>query len=117
MNRLLVVDDEPEIGEVIRALLEDANTKVLCARDGVEALELTRSALPALVLTDVMMPRLDGLELCAVIKSDPATRHIPVILMSAGRKPRENPSADLFVPKPFDAATLEEAIGRLLPSA
>ena len=83
MTTILVVDDEAPIVDLVRFTLEDAEVRVVEASDGAEALVLARRIKPDLVLLDVHMPRLDGLEVCRQLTQGPATRHIPVILISA----------------------------------
>jgi CheY-like chemotaxis protein len=83
--RVLVVDDEDLVRRVIGTLLRRAGFEVDEARDGLEALACLRTALPDLVLTDLDMPRCTGEELCAAIKRDHATTHIPVLLMTGGQ--------------------------------
>jgi CheY-like chemotaxis protein len=83
VKTVLVVDDEADIVEVILAVLAEHDVTVLAAYDGRAALELARRARPDLVLSDVMMPGLDGRELCALIKADPDLAGTRVALMSA----------------------------------
>ncbi len=87
MNRVtvVVVDDERPILELLQEVLEGEGYAVVTAADGMTALELVRTLRPALVLTDIMLPRMDGLTLCAQLQADPQTAHLPVLLMSAGR--------------------------------
>ena len=79
---ILVVDDEPTNLQVLRNVLQ-ADYRLLFAREGARALELAKSALPQLILLDVMMPGMTGHEVCAQLKADPATAHIPVIFVTA----------------------------------
>jgi CheY-like chemotaxis protein len=83
--RVLVVDDEDLVRRVIGTLLRRAGFEVDEARDGLEALGCIQAATPDLVLTDLDMPRCSGEELCTAIKSDHATTHIPVLLMTGGQ--------------------------------
>ena len=80
--RLLLVDDEPANLQVLRQVLQD-DYRLLFARDGHKALELARSESPALILLDVMMPELSGLDVCRTLKSQDATSGIPVIFVTA----------------------------------
>jgi len=82
-RRILVVDDEIHILHVIGYKLRQAGYEVLTARDGPEALEMAQVELPDLVITDYHMPRLSGLELSQRLRHLPATRDIPVILLTA----------------------------------
>ncbi|GJQ25687.1 MAG: hypothetical protein HBSAPP02_07190 [Phycisphaerae bacterium] len=81
--KILVCDDEPHIVHVVAAKLRGAGFEVLTAADGQEGLELAREAHPDLIFTDYQMPSLSGLELCARLRADPATRDIPAVMLSA----------------------------------
>ncbi len=113
-RRVLIVEDHDEL----RAFLVGEIGKrhgVLAAADGVQGLEMARSKLPDLVLTDVMMPRMNGYELCRELKADPSTRNVPVILITARHGVEAaidgfSAQADDFVPKPF---ALPELLARI----
>ena len=85
---ILVVDDVPDNVEILQMRLESQGYEVVTAGDGVEALEKVRELRPDLVLLDIMMPKLDGIETVKQIKADPSLPFIPVILVTAGRTPR-----------------------------
>jgi CheY-like chemotaxis protein len=98
---VLIVDDEPDILAMLRDLLEEAGFVVLTARDGRAALALLAHTPVALVLTDLMMPQVTGLQLAEQMRSDPRTAAIPVLAMSAALPSH---MADVFaavLPKPF----------------
>lgn len=98
---VLIVDDEPGILAMLRDVLEDAGFAVLTAHDGKAALALLAHTAVALVLTDLMMPQVTGLQLAEQMRSDPRTAAIPVLVMSAALPPH---IADVFaaaLPKPF----------------
>lgn len=80
---ILLADDETDVALVASTRLEVSGYEVVIAADGEEALALFRSRRPDLVLLDILMPRLDGFQVCSIIKSDPATRDVPVIIFSA----------------------------------
>lgn len=80
---ILVVDDHEQNLELIQAYLEDMGCKVRTATDGMAALKVIEEQQPDLILLDVMMPRMSGFQLCTKIKSDPATRDIPVVMVTA----------------------------------
>lgn len=82
-RRILIADDETHILNVLSMKLQNGGYEVLTAADGAEALALTRSGRPELVITDYQMPRMSGLELCSLLEADPATRDIPIILLTA----------------------------------
>jgi CheY-like chemotaxis protein len=83
MPVVLVVDDNRENLELLEAYLEDIDCRTIPATDGPEALEAVKNDKPDLVLLDIMMPKMSGFEVCRKIKSDPATSHIPVIMVTA----------------------------------
>ncbi len=109
--RVLVVDDEPPIREILKFQLENAGYSVACAGDGQEGLELVAESPPDLVILDLMIPRMDGYEVCRRIKSEFDTRHIPVIMLTARGeldeklKGLENGAND-YVVKPFSMPEL-----------
>lgn len=83
MYRILVVDDEPHIRQILKFTLEKAAYQVFCAADGEEALEKMAEVKPSLVLLDVMMPKMDGFEVCRKMRQDFALSQIPVIMLTA----------------------------------
>jgi CheY-like chemotaxis protein len=110
---ILVADDETPIVDLLRDLLEEGGHTVLGARDGREALALARRERPDLVISDVMMPHIDGVQLARLLQGDPLTHGVVVILMSAA------PSPDLaavgavaFLAKPFDLESAVRTIAR-----
>jgi two-component system response regulator MprA len=107
---VLVVDDERPIVDLLEDLLQDQGYTVRRAYDGMTALQQIEREMPDLVVTDVMMPRLDGLTLFNEIRTRAAT--LPVILMSAAVTPRKIDAT--FVPKPFDIDTLLDIVDEKL---
>ena len=112
---VLVVDDEPPIVEMLRELLEDEGFVVLTASDGQAALAVATEATPDLILTDLMMPLLDGRALRARLQDQPLTAQIPVLLMSAGGHARAEDGFATFIVKPFSVDVLLDAIHQHLP--
>lgn len=118
-RRLLICDDEPHVLEGLRFLLRRPNRKITLARNGREALELITAERPDLVITDVMMPELSGLELVAELRARPETAALPVVIVTArGQRDdvavaREVWGAHL-ISKPFDPAALRELVADLL---
>lgn len=115
---VLVVDDNEDMRHYVRSLLID-QYYVLEAPDGKSGLKLAQESLPDLILTDVMMPVMNGLTFCARIKSDPLTSHIPVILLTARSSENQlaeglNKGADAYLTKPFNANVLLAQIESLL---
>ncbi len=82
-STVLVVDDNLQNLELVMAYLEDVDCEILSAEGGPQALEIIRATPPDLVLLDVMMPQISGFEVCKQIKNNPATAHIPVIMVTA----------------------------------
>src|SRR5919197_5107636 len=115
MSLVLVADDEPAVLEVLTEVVEDLGHQVLRAHDGREALHIAKQQHPQLVVTDHMMPRLSGLELCRALKSDDDLRSVPVILLSAAL-PLEANEASAFLAKPFELDEFESLVKRTLLS-
>jgi len=116
--RLLVVEDHDDVRQYLSQLLED-DYAVLTAGDGLAGWEQTLAHLPDVVISDVMMPRSDGLELCRKIKQHPKTRHIPVILLTARTAALHQleglgVGADDYVSKPFNPQLLQAKVAALL---
>lgn len=115
-SRVLVVDDDPLIREVLQTILNLRELEVTTASDGAEALALlAEDPLPDVVVCDVMMPGIDGLEVCRRIKGDPRTTSVPVILLTArdraeDRAAGEAAGCDDYVTKPFSPLGLIERI-------
>lgn len=83
MKKVLLVDDDMEFCEAAKLLLESKGYAVATANDGKEGLEKVRSELPDLVILDVMMPEMNGYDVCVVLKADPEFKNLPVILLTA----------------------------------
>jgi DNA-binding response OmpR family regulator len=110
-KRVLFIEDESELLDLMKIRLEANGYEMESALDGEEGLEKARSLMPELVLLDIQLPRLNGLKVCKSIKSDPATKKIPVIIISASIVkdlwPRSKKAgADDVISKPFDADEL-----------
>jgi CheY-like chemotaxis protein len=117
MATILVVDDEKPVRQFLVTAFEQQGHQVLEAYHGRHALNVlaTTSPYPDLVLSDIMMPIVGGVELCNILKSDPSTANIPVVLMSAAHSRASMLSrADAVIAKPFDLDTLDALIERLL---
>ncbi len=119
--KILLADDEQDIALVARMRLEVSGYEVATAADGAEAIERFESFQPDLVLLDLRMPKLDGYQVCRMLKSNPATRSVPVIIFSASssqalaleRKCLEL-GADDFVRKPYSSEELLAKVRRYL---
>jgi two-component system phosphate regulon response regulator PhoB len=117
--KILVVDDEPDVLELIDANLRTAGYDVALATDGAEALRKARDAAPQLIVLDLMLPEMDGLEVCKALRRDPATRPIPIIMLTARASEIDRVlglelGADDYVTKPFSLRELVLRIRKLL---
>ncbi len=109
---LLVVEDNPELLIFLKQNFRDTFHTVLTATNGVNALEIIRSMQPDIILSDVVMPRMDGFDLCRIVKSDISISHIPVVLLTARTGSEDTLlgyklGADAYVTKPFDIDFLQ----------
>ena len=112
---VLVVDDNPDLTDFLRKSLGEYFKRVVIASDGVEALQLTKSHAPDIIISDVMMPRMNGYELCKNIKEDITISHIPIVLLTARDDKQSQLSgykngADAYLTKPFEIEMLMEII-------
>ncbi|HEX8636310.1 MAG TPA: PAS domain S-box protein [Pyrinomonadaceae bacterium] len=120
---VLIVNDSPDALALTGVVLQQAGYRVLAAADGLEGLELARRELPSLIISDVMMPHLDGIELCRRLRADARLHLTPVILISAQRKDTETAleglqaGADDYLEAPFDPPRLVAQVARLLERA
>ncbi len=114
MSTILLVDDEHDMLELFTEVLEQMDHHVISARDGLEALRLAREIKPDMVVTDWMMPRMNGVELCQRMHEDARLREIPIILHSS----ESNPHAPgvRFIPKASPLEEFEGLVRRLLAS-
>lgn len=114
-EKILIVEDEKDIVELLHYNLEKENFKIQSANNGQKALDLVRKNHPDLVILDLMLPEIDGLEVCRILKRDPKTSHIPIIMLTA--KAGESDKivglelgADDYITKPF---SIKELIARI----
>ncbi|TRO83824.1 response regulator [Desulfuromonas acetexigens] len=118
-KKILIVEDEESLLKLESILLISKGFEVKGVANGRAALEAVAEDKPDLVLLDIMLPEIDGFEVCRQLKSDPATRHIPVIMLTA-KKSREDMvrgekvGADWYITKPFKSAMVIETIQRFL---
>ena len=115
---ILIIDDNESMRTYLKGTLH-ANYKVIEAQNGEEGLKIARKTVPQLVVSDVMMPVMDGMEFCSRMKEDMTTCHIPVILLTAKSLEEQriegyNKGADSYITKPFTAETLVARIDNLL---
>jgi two-component system phosphate regulon response regulator PhoB len=118
-TKILVVDDEQDIRELVELnLARDGYEMILC-ESGQEALDLARSKLPNLIVLDLMLPDIDGLEVCKALKRDSKTEHIPILMLTARGEEADiviglELGADDYVTKPFSGKVLAARVRRLL---
>jgi DNA-binding response OmpR family regulator len=116
--RILIVDDENDFIELLQYKLAGHGYELIVANDGVHALSQARTLKPNLILLDILLPDLDGLSVCEILRRQPGTKKIPIIFMSAltGDVTRRSAAmqADDFFTKPLDLNRLEKRIGELL---
>ena len=118
-KKILIVEDEEHLLELESLLLTTKGYEVKGVLDGPSALELVASMKPDLILLDIMLPVMDGYEVCRQIKANDATRHIPVIMLSAKKSKEdlikgEQAGADWYITKPFKSVMVIETIQRFL---
>lgn len=122
MAKILIVEDEKDIRQLITFTLQYAGFTVVAGKDGQEAVDLVEKEMPELILMDVRMPRLDGYSACEVIKSNQKTAHIPIVFLSAKgqdgeiRKGFEVGASDYLL-KPFTPTELIERVKSILEEA
>ena len=119
VKTILVVDDEPDAVELVEFNLRAAGYSVITAEDGAEAIAKARKTLPDLILLDVMLPEIDGMAGCKILKNDPATSSIPIIMLTAKAAEIDRVlglelGADDYVTKPFSPRELILRIKNLL---
>ncbi|MFZ0825923.1 MAG: response regulator [Verrucomicrobiia bacterium] len=116
--RILIVDDEVDFVELVQYRLAGLGCEFIVANDGVQALSQARLFKPDLILLDILLPDLDGLSVCEILRRQPATKKIPIIIMSAlsGDVTKRTASiqAQDFFTKPLDLPRLERRINDLL---
>jgi DNA-binding response OmpR family regulator len=118
-GKILVADDSPNIREILQMNLETLGYEVITAEDGERALQQFGKEHPDLMIVDVMMPKINGFQICRKVKSNPATQATPVILLTARSQQEDvfwgkDCGADEYVTKPFSTKELEKTIARLL---
>lgn len=119
MKKIMLADDDPTIRLLVNATLRRDEYELVEASDGEETLALARAEAPDLILLDIAMPKLDGFEVCRRLKSDPATREIRVIMLTARTQEADLErgkavGADGYFTKPFSPLALLAKIGEML---
>jgi two-component system alkaline phosphatase synthesis response regulator PhoP len=117
-KKVLIVDDEPNVRRLSHKILSN-KFDIVEAEDGIQAIDVATAQKPDVILMDMMMPKMDGLTACHVIRNDPATKSIPVIMVTAigfelNIKLSEQMGAAGYVTKPFLPQDLLDAIAQVL---
>ncbi len=122
MARVLIAEDDPDVRDVVAFRLEQAGHEVVPVADGVAALAEVRRRVPELVVLDVAMPGMSGLDVCRVLRSDPATAALPIMILTARGREDDvaggfRAGADDYLVKPFSARELAARVRALLDRA
>jgi chemosensory pili system protein ChpA (sensor histidine kinase/response regulator) len=117
---VMVVDDSITVRKITGRLLEREGYRVLTAKDGIDALEQLKSELPAVMLVDIEMPRMDGFDLARNVRGDPRTMEIPIIVISSRTAPKHRSRAselgvNVFLGKPYEEAELVRHVAAFAP--
>jgi CheY-like chemotaxis protein len=118
-NRILVVEDEESLLKLESILLSSKGYSVTGVMDGRSALEEVRANKPDLVILDIMLPEIDGFEVCRLIKEDPEIRHIPVLILTAKKNSQDlargqQVGCDAYITKPFKSVKVLDMVQELL---
>ncbi len=119
MHRILIVDDEEGLSNMLKSHLEKKGWVIELAKDGEEGLQKARAIKPNLILLDIMMPKMNGYQVCNQLKSDQEYKDIPILMATARDKKEEIAEgllvgADDYLPKPYDLKILVNMIKQLL---
>ncbi len=121
MLTVLIADDEPTVVELVRVTLEDNRVRVIAAHDGLSALDLASAFTPDLILLDVQMPELGGLEVCRRLRSTPGSRRATIVMLTAAAQEEDiarglDAGADEYLTKPFSPLRLLSLLEGLMPT-
>lgn len=121
-KKILIVDDEKDIRILVSQILGDENYKIYFASNGREAIESANENSPDLLILDLMMPEIDGVEVCRRLKQNKDTKKIPVIMLTAKTGVADKIEgfvigADEYITKPFDPSKLETTVEKVLRRA
>jgi len=115
----MIIDDDPMVGELSRDLLTDAGYTVALVQDSMEALSAIKGQMPRLIVTDIMMPGISGMDICKSVKSDPSLKDIKIIVVSGKSYQMEKQrafqfGADFYLEKPYDVETFSSTVKNIL---
>ena len=121
MNRekIVLVEDEPDILKTLQVFLQSEGFQVLTAVDGIQGLNMAREEEPDLIILDIMIPKLDGYKVCAMLKLDEKYKRIPIVMFTARAQEADKEigkgvGADAYITKPFNPETLLTTIKELI---
>jgi len=119
MKKVLIADDHPEAVELVRVTLEDEDYEIVNTSNGKETLKKARVEKPDIVLLDVVMPKMDGFEVCRQLRKDPQTKEIPIVMLTdkgqeVDKERGREVGADDYITKPFSPSTLLIKIEEIL---
>lgn len=118
-GKILVVDDSPFIVEIIETILKDSGFEVITADDGEKALNRAKNDLPDLIVLDLMLPKMNGYEVCKILKNDELYKAIPIIMLTARVNDEDavkgkQAGADAYMGKPFELDDLVAKVRELI---
>ncbi len=119
--KVLVIDDEPEITEIVQAFLSDAGYRVMVENSPMKACDVARDFVPDVILLDIMMPNVDGYDVCESLKKDPKLASTPVIFLTGKDRSDDmgrsfKAGGDMYIKKPFSCERLLEIVNIVLMS-
>ena len=119
MKKILIVDDEQDIVESLKFVLENSNYTCYCAYNGEDGLKLAREIIPDLIILDVMMPRINGYKISRLLKFDKKYKDIPILMVTARSQEEdkligEETGADEYITKPFDLDDIIKTVSKYL---
>ena len=120
-KKVLVVEDEESIIKLCTTIFQLEDYTVLCARDGEEALRITRENIPDIMVLDIQIPKMNGNEVCKSVKSDPIMSHTKILVLSgmvqnSDLQQAREAGADAYMTKPFSSTAIVEKVEELLKS-
>ena len=112
---IIVIDDDPMVGELSRDLLTDEGYSVLLVQESLQALPAIKANMPRLIVTDIMMPGISGMDICKTVKNDPGLKHIKIIVVSGKSQEAEKQrafqfGADFYLQKPYNVETFSKTV-------
>jgi len=118
-GNILIVEDEPQTAKLIKFILEKDDYSTISAKDGEEGLRMVKERKPDLIVLDLMLPKMDGYQLCETLKTDPNTKQIPVLVLTAldtgpDFEQALEKKADWYITKPFDPQHLLKRVAYLI---